>query len=64
MKAKSKAGSLARTTGYQYRKVFKQGPDAAKVTRNFSRMASNRAMRAHSRWLIEEGICELSSEKP
>jgi hypothetical protein len=62
MKPQSKAECLARTNGYEYRKIFQQGPGAAKAARNFSRLASNRAMRAHGKKMVGEGLDEFSCE--
>jgi hypothetical protein len=63
MKPASKAESHARNNGFEYRKIFQQGPGAAKVARNFSRLASNRAMRAHGKQMVAEQIRDFSCEK-
>ena len=62
MRPKTKAESLARTNGYEYRKLFQQGAGAAKIARNFIRLASNRAMRKHGKQMIFEGLSDFSYE--
>lgn len=56
MKPQSKAESLARANGYEYRHVYHQGPGAAKSARRFTRRQSNKAMRRHDRGLMLEWL--------
>lgn len=52
----SKAEAIARANGYEYRHVYRQGPGAARAARTFTRRQSNKAMRRHRRWLLEEAL--------
>lgn len=56
MKPKSKAESIARANGHEYRHVYHQGPGAAKSARRFTRRQSNKAMRRHDRHLMLEWL--------
>lgn len=59
MKPKTKAESLARSNGYEYRHVYKQGPGAAKAARKATRKASNVAMRRSDRLRTADQIQDL-----
>ena len=59
MKPKTKAESLARSNGYEYRHVYKQGPGAAKAARKATRKASNVAMRRSDRRRTADQIQDL-----
>jgi len=58
---KSKAEARARSNGYEYRHVYRQGPGAARAARAFTRRQSNKAMRRHAKALLREGLQELAS---
>jgi hypothetical protein len=59
MKPKTKAESLARSNGYEFRHVYKQGPGAAKAARKATRKASNLAMRRSDRLRSVDQIQDL-----
>lgn len=57
---KSKSEAVARSNGYEFRHVYRQGPGAAKAARNFTRRQSGKAMRRHNRLFTDEWLRDLT----